>query len=89
MAGNTKRNLIALGVDCQLVTNPNWKSIIKARYVDKKTNHHHLRVDTPHNIERIQNIESVDFSGFDCIVVSDYVKGFLNDEDLLYISKQR
>lgn len=66
------------------------EEITKTRYVDDKSNYPFIRVDegekkisrillTPELISEIQ--------GVDAVIVSDYDKGFLNEEDLLLISQ--
>ena len=54
MAQNVYENLIKMtpksGVD--IVTNSNWKSIRKERFVDSKSNHMFVRVDHGDEVER-------------------------------------
>lgn len=77
MAANVHRNVITQETDCSLLTNKNWESITKTRYVHEKSNHMFLRVDSPYLIEPF------DLSNFDfrskIIVISDYNKGFLTE----------
>jgi D-beta-D-heptose 7-phosphate kinase/D-beta-D-heptose 1-phosphate adenosyltransferase len=83
MASNVYDNLISLKVDTDLLTNK--QQIIKTRYVDEKTNQMLVRIDTgEHSIDRI-DISIIDFDSYDAIIISDYVKGFLEDEDIDYI----
>ena len=44
MAGNVYENLISLGAECTIVTNQNENT--KTRYVEQKTNHMLVRVDS-------------------------------------------
>ena len=67
----------------RLLTNDNSDNITKIRYMDDKSNHAFFRVDTPHNIRRI-DVETVDV-GYDLVVISDYDKGFLTEDDIEYI----
>ena len=62
---------------------------VKTRYVDSKTNHYFLRVDEEEEFERISfTPEAKDkISKADCIIVSDYDKGFIQIEDLKRISR--
>lgn len=61
---------------------------IKRRYVDSRTNHYFLRVDEHDNL-----YEQIDFEAeheylikmADCIIISDYAKGFLKEEDIEWI----
>lgn len=62
---------------------------VKTRYVDAKTNHYFLRVDEESSFERICfGVDAKDkICAADCIVVSDYNKGFLELDDLKKISR--
>jgi len=65
-------------------------SATKVRYVDKKTNHYFLRVDT--GDDKYERIEFTDelkklLINADCVLISDYNKGFLNVEDIINIRK--
>jgi len=85
MAKNVYRNIKTIIDDCDIITNPNWYNITKTRYVHKSTNHMFFRVDSAEEIKRM-NIEKIDYS-YDHIVVSDYDKGFLTEEDIQIIAK--
>lgn len=90
MAGNVVRNLISMRKDI-LVTH--WyqdESITKTRFVDKKSNHMFIRLDEGENL--ISKMELIpdrisDLSQFDVVIVSDYNKGFISDEDLVKIGE--
>ena len=88
MAGNVVRNILAMKSD-SLVTHWYQDEIItKTRFVEKKSNHMFLRLD-----EGETNISKADLSDerllelnkFDIVVVSDYHKGFMSDNDLVNI----
>ena len=79
MAKNVKNNIDSF-IQCDLLTNPNWKEITKTRYMHDKSNHMFLRVDSPHNISRI-NWNNIDLD-YKIIVVADYNKGFLHEDDI-------
>ena len=89
MSGNTCANIKALLPDSQVIHISNLKQVTKTRYVEKKTNHMFLRVD-----EGDDNIESFKWSDdyiyfleeADVVIVSDYDKGYLTDEDLIKIA---
>jgi D-beta-D-heptose 7-phosphate kinase/D-beta-D-heptose 1-phosphate adenosyltransferase len=90
MAGNVSRNLEALGVNSILITNN--ENMVKTRYVDDRTGHILLRVDQNDIVERISNnillnIKDNKFNGkhIDAIIISDYDKGFLNEESIEWI----
>jgi len=83
MAMNVQRNITKFINVCQIVTNSEWRTVSKTRYIHENTNHMFLRVDTPHEIPRV-NIRSIDLD-YEIIVISDYNKGFLTDDDIEYI----
>lgn len=83
MAANVQRNIEARSVSTSLVTNDNWEKIVKRRYMHDGSNHMFFRVDTPHDISRL-NVRNLDF-GADLIVISDYNKGYLAESDIEFI----
>jgi len=86
MAGNVVANLKALGVKVDFITNKT--EIRKVRYVCSKYNHLLLRVDENDKCERIKWTDEEDSSTpFDAVIISDYCKGFLEEEDIEIISK--
>ena len=85
MSGNVYSNLVSLGMECELVTN--LDEVTKTRYVEEKTNHMIVRVDSgEEHIKRIENTDNIEYAEYDAIVISDYDKGFLEKEDILEIS---
>jgi len=62
---------------------------VKTRFVDDKTNHYFLRVDSEEKYDRISFTEKAlkQIREADCIIISDYNKGFLMEEDILLIRK--
>lgn len=85
MAFNVFCNAAALvGKEVDIATNDNYTQVTKNRYVDKVSNHMFLRVDSSVKIERISSITDVSFD-YDTVIVSDYNKGFLAEEDIEYI----
>lgn len=86
MAKNVMHNLLGFGHDVKLITN--WEEIRKERFVDQKTMQHLLRVDSGEDIE-IDSFgrdhivkfkkENQDFD-YDCVVISDYNKGFISED---------
>lgn len=79
MAGNVYNNLLKLTPNVELVTNTNYKKIVKTRFVEAKTNHMFIRIDTKADIAKCNLIEyeSV-IADADAVVISDYNKGFLD-----------
>lgn len=83
MAGNVRRNIESIYGKVDIHTNKDWYEITKTRYVHQETNHMFFRVDTTREIKRA-NVKKIDL---DCevVVISDYNKGFLTEEDIEYI----
>jgi bifunctional ADP-heptose synthase (sugar kinase/adenylyltransferase) len=79
MAKNVQRN-IEQYLECDIITNEKWYNITKTRYVHDKTNHMFFRVDSENKIERI-NLKKINYD-YDIILISDYNKGFLTEEDI-------
>ena len=86
MAKNVHRNISSLVNSVDILTNNNWYDITKVRYVHNATNHMFFRVDNDIDIKRI-NLNEIDFN-YKIIVISDYNKGFLSEEDIAYICKK-
>ena len=82
MAKNVQANIQALGIDCDIITN--GELITKTRYVDIKTNQMLLRVDEHDYVKTKVDIRDVEqrISGYDGVVIADYNKGFLLEEDI-------
>ena len=87
MAHNVYNNLKSLQVDCYLHTNDNYKSITKTRLIDEKTNHMFMRLDRNDELYEKCSLEKIQFSQYDAIIISDYNKGFLSEEDINFIGK--
>lgn len=85
MAGNTYENIKALNNEWDINLVSQKTEIIKKRFVDEESNTILLRVDENDNARRIENIEALNISSYDAVVVSDYNKGFLTEPDLEYI----
>ena len=79
MAANVANNLLALGAECQLITQ--HSVITKTRFVDKKTNHMFIRVDNEEEIDRFNDWDLLKYD-VDAVVISDYNKGFLYESDI-------
>ena len=61
---------------------------MKTRYVDEVSNQVLLRVDESDEIRQITReiVHNIDYAKYDAVVVSDYNKGFLDEEDIEYIT---
>jgi D-beta-D-heptose 7-phosphate kinase/D-beta-D-heptose 1-phosphate adenosyltransferase len=79
MAANVFRLLQKLEPDCAvLLTNDNWQSVTKTRFVDEKSNHHFVRVDSSHVFNPLE-IDIQELAKYEIIAISDYNKGFLSE----------
>jgi len=85
MAGNVANNLAAMGLDVDIFSDNG--NITKTRYVNNDTNELYLRVDENDTTERINIYDLPDFVQYDAIIISDYCKGFLEEDDIAQISK--
>ena len=95
MAKNVANNVEALKTTIFIVTNNN--NIRKVRYVDDKSNQLVLRVDEHDHCDRIDKeilmkIKNNEYhplmsnkTSVDAIIISDYCKGFLHENDIKYI----
>jgi len=84
MARNVFDNVKSIHSDVELITNK--KVIEKVRYVDTKTNQMLVRVDSEVTLlDRISNLNEIEYDKYDIIIISDYCKGFLEMEDIKYI----
>jgi len=84
MAANVTKNLEALGLEVDLVTNSNWRDVTKTRFVHSSSNHTFLRVDRQDKILPLRRIPNLDKYG--TVIISDYDKGFLPEplvEDII------
>lgn len=87
MAGNVVANLKALGINTYFICTS--ENIIKTRYVDDRSGQILIRVDENDKTTRIDsevikaiNNNMVNGIKMDAIVISDYDKGFLEEEDI-------
>lgn len=85
MAKNVHRNIQSLIKKCDLLTNDDWYNITKTRYVHENSNHMFFRVDSSHKISRI-DVSKINYN-YEIIVISDYDKGFLFEDDIEEICK--
>ena len=89
MAGNVVENILVIKPDCRIIKHHQSNPIKKTRYVDRKSNHMFMRVDQNDFAEPFNmNISTTNsISNSDIVIVSDYNKGFLSNEDLLKIGQ--
>ena len=87
MAYNVVENLKSLNLEVDLITNP--EQIIKTRYVDNRSGQMVVRIDENDICKRvkIENIlTTINWNDYEAIVVSDYCKGFITEDDIEYIA---
>jgi D-beta-D-heptose 7-phosphate kinase/D-beta-D-heptose 1-phosphate adenosyltransferase len=85
MAANVYENIESLGVDVDLITTAG-ETITKTRYVEEKTNHQIIRVDSDATkSQRVIGLEHIPYSNYCAVIISDYNKGFLEYDDIQYI----
>ena len=83
MAMNVRENLEGLGHEVYLLTNE--EEITKERFIDKRTMQHLLRVDSgeEQSLKPLDERHAITLRkgafDYDCIVVSDYDKGFIRN----------
>lgn len=85
MAVNVYNNLKALEIDCDILTN---SGITKTRLVDSVSNQMLLRIDENDTVPVLQSdvLEAIDFSSYDAVVISDYNKGYLCEDQIQFIA---
>lgn len=84
MAANVYENIESLSVDVDLITNS--EPITKTRYVEEKTNHQIIRVDSDASkSNRVEGLEHIPYSDYCAVIISDYNKGFLEYDDIEFI----
>ena len=79
MAGNVVANLKPFNVEVDLITNPS--QIEKIRYIDDKSGQMVMRLDKNDRCKRYDG-ETYDAVDYDAIIISDYNKGFLTENDM-------
>ena len=71
MAKNVERNILSIMDGCEILTNENWETVTKTRYMHHGSNHAFLRVDTDHRMKRV-DVKKIPLD-YDIIAVSDYI----------------
>ena len=89
MAMNVYNNITSLSdATIEIVTNKNWWDISKTRYVDFRTNCIVLRIDNNDTAFNRCDVKSIDFDEYEAVLISDYNKGFLTEDDIEEISNR-
>jgi bifunctional ADP-heptose synthase (sugar kinase/adenylyltransferase) len=85
MGMNVMGNLMALDIDVDF--EHQQSPITKTRHIHESSNTLLLRIDEEKNIDNIgDRLPKLDFWDYPMVVVSDYNKGFLTEEDIAYIA---
>ncbi len=88
MAMNVYNNVKSINKNVDILTNLNWKTIKKTRFVETNSNHMFMRLDENDNKYGKFVFDRSIICDYDAIIVSDYNKGFLQISDLVYISTE-
>jgi bifunctional ADP-heptose synthase (sugar kinase/adenylyltransferase) len=85
MAFNVFNNLLALGIETDIITNEIRPT--KTRYVDEASNQMLLRVDINDHVDAIDDeiLNNIDYDSYEVIIISDYNKGYLDIHDIMHI----
>lgn len=86
MAGNSSNNLASMGVDVDLFSNE-YIETTKTRFVNEDTNELYMRLDENDISDRMDTSQLPNVGDYDAILISDYNKGFITEEDIEHISK--
>lgn len=85
MGMNVMKNLMALDIDVDF--EHQQAPITKTRHIHESSNTLLLRIDEEKNIDNIgDRLPKLDFWDYPMVIVSDYNKGFLTEEDIAYIA---
>lgn len=90
MAGNVVKNIEKIYPKSEVIGLHQKNEIRKTRFVDQKSNHMFIRIDTGEKNTETFNLNKFDtemISNSDIVIVSDYDKGFLTNENLVQIGK--
>tara|TARA_R110002012_G_scaffold100670_2_gene239415 strand:- start:16226 stop:16966 length:741 start_codon:yes stop_codon:yes gene_type:complete len=89
MSGNVANNIKSLGINYDLVSNTD-NTLIKTRYIDKDSNQMLLRIDDEDSCNGIikDQLTNLNWKDYTAVIISDYCKGFLSEEDIYYISQK-
>jgi len=80
MAENVLDNLKKLNCEVDFISNR--ESIIKTRYIDKRSGQHLLRVDKESTIKPWNGKIKGNWENYTAVVISDYNKGFITDSHI-------
>ena len=88
MALNVAENIRALDMECDVIFNA-AEIPTKTRLVDEVSNQILLRVDKDDKVKQIEFdlLDNIDFSEYAAVVIVDYNKGYLGEEDINWITE--
>ena len=97
MAGNVCNNIVSISKkytnkDIIIYSLVSINENVKTRYVDEKSNHYFMRVDEgdeSHNKIKLTKPDLKKIALADVIVISDYNKGFITENDIELINSYR
>ena len=85
MGMNVFSNLSAFKIDVEFLHQKN--PITKTRHIHDSSNTLLLRIDEEKDIDNVGNdLSHINYWDYEMVVVSDYNKGFLTEEDIAYIA---
>lgn len=88
MAMNVYKNFKVLSDNVEIITASDWESNTKTRYIDVITNHMFIRID--HDETKGEKFSlyrnKINFKKYSAIIISDYDKGFLTEDDIKFVS---
>lgn len=91
MVLNVKKNLENF-FDGSVDLYTNKKQIIKKRFVEETTNQHMFRVDIGEEKKlepmSLADLDSISYEDYDCVIISDYNKGYVTREVASAISRE-
>ena len=87
MMGNVLKNLQnLLPQSCFTTHQNNDKLLIKTRFIESKSNYQIMRHDIEELIDPLR-YEIISHDAYDCVIISDYDKGFLTDSCIDMLTK--
>ena len=85
MAWNVYNNMLAFGLDVYMITQE--ETITKTRYIHEASNQQILRVDDEPEVKAIEYEPPSSDDLYDIMVISDYDKGFITQEEIFKLVK--
>lgn len=87
MAGNVYKSLRKVGLKDIFFLKPPYPHTVKTRYIEKVTGTPLFRIDHDQHCEPC-DLNNINYSEFDCVVISDYNKGFVTDKTITTVLNQ-